>query len=651
MTTIEQAGSLAGSAPGLLDRERIIAKAGFNRWLVPPAALCIHLCIGMAYGFSVFWLPLSRAIGVSKSVACPDITLASELFTTTCDWKISSLGWMYTLFFVVLGSSAALWGGWLERSGPRKAGVVAALCWCGGLVISAVGVITHQLWMLWVGSGIIGGVGLGLGYISPVSTLVKWFPDRRGMATGMAIMGFGGGAMIGAPLADLLMNYFKTPDSVGVWQTFLAMGGIYFVFMLIGAFGYRLPPANWRPEGWTPPNKAAAMITPHQVHLKDAHKTAQFWLIWAVLCLNVSAGIGVIGMASPMLQEIFGGSLIGHPELSFLQLDGSQKAAIAAIAAGFTGLLSLFNIGGRFFWASLSDYVGRKNTYYTFFLLGIALYAAAPWAAHIGSKALFVAFFCVILSMYGGGFATVPAYLADIFGTQFVGAIHGRLLTAWSTAGIIGPVVVNYIREAQIAAGVPRDQVYDFTMYILAGMLVAGLICNMLVRPLSDRWFMTADELAGGPYKIRQQHFLASALTTIGAVLLALALAWWALFYSRVGDLQAAIPCIINTGPACGGMSAGSGLAGYLAYNPPALWIALGCITIGLAARLLPSGGSVITQAAAQQARAENGGVSGGSYGIGTGGLDVKAALFWLFVGIPIGWGVWITLKNALRIF
>jgi MFS family permease len=208
----------------------------------------------MAYGFSVFWLPLSRAIGLDKSVACPDITLLAELFTTACDWRISSLGWMYTLFFVLLGSSAAVWGGWLERVGPRKAGVVAALCWCGGLVISAIGVVTHQLWMLWAGSGVIGGVGLGLGYISPVSTLVKWFPDRRGMATGMAIMGFGGGAMIGAPLADLMMNYFRTPASVGVSQTFLAMGAIYFMFMLIGAFGYRLPPVGWRPDGWTPPD-------------------------------------------------------------------------------------------------------------------------------------------------------------------------------------------------------------------------------------------------------------------------------------------------------------------------------------------------------------------------------------------------------------
>ena len=456
-TTFDQTMPAGAKAAGILDRERIIATAGFNRWLVPPAALCIHLCIGMAYGFSVFWLPLSRAIGISKSTACPDMSLGQELFTTTCDWRIASMGWMFTLFFVVLGVSAAFWGGWLERAGPRKAGVVAACCWAGGLILGAIGIYVHQLWIMWLGSGVIGGVGLGLGYISPVSTLVKWFPDRRGMATGMAIMGFGGGAMIGAPLANMLMNYFKTTTDVGAWQTFLAMGAIYFFFMMVGAFRYRLPPAGWRPEGWTPPSEAKTMITQHNVDLKDAHKTPQFWLIWAVLCLNVSAGIGVIGMASPMLQEIFGGKLIGHPELGFSALSADQKVTIAAIAAGFAGLLSLFNIGGRFFWASLSDYIGRKNTYYCFFILGIVLYASAPMVAQIGSKGLFVLAFGIILSMYGGGFATVPAYLADMFGTQFVGAIHGRLLTAWSTAGIIGPVVVNYIREFQLAAGVPRD--------------------------------------------------------------------------------------------------------------------------------------------------------------------------------------------------
>jgi MFS family permease len=549
MTTIGQTLPLGGA--GILDRERIIATAGFNRWLVPPAALCIHLCIGMAYGFSVFWLPLSRAIGLTAPKACPDLSLWNELFTTTCDWRVASMGWMFTLFFVVLGVAAAIWGGWLERAGPRKAGVVAALCWSGGLVLGSLGVYIHQLWLMWLGAGVLGGVGLGLGYISPVSTLVKWFPDRRGMATGMAIMGFGGGAMIGAPLADLLMNYFKTPTNVGVSQTLLAMAVIYFVFMMIGAFGYRVPPAGWKPDGWTPPAEGKSMISQHQVHLKDAHKTPQFWLIWWVLCLNVSAGIGVIGMASPMLQEIFAGNLIGLPGVTFNALTGDQKVAIAAIAAGFTGLLSLFNIGGRFFWASLSDYIGRKNTYYTFFILGIVLYASAPWFASIGSKAMFVLAFGIILSMYGGGFATVPAYLADMFGTQFVGAIHGRLLTAWSTAGIIGPVVVNYIREFQLAAGVPRDQLYNTTMYILCGMLVVGIICNYLIKPVDSKWYMSADEVA---------------------------------------KLQAA-----NAGGAAG--------------------------------------------------------TAGGSFGIGKGGLDGPALLFWAFVGIPLAWGVWITLKNAVRIF
>jgi MFS family permease len=550
MTTISSAGSVSGAGAGFLDRERTIATAGFNRWLVPPAALCIHLCIGMAYGFSVFWLPLSRSIGLTAQKSCPDMSLMQELFTTTCDWRVASMGWMYTLFFVVLGVSAALWGGWLERVGPRKAGFVAALCWCGGLVLGAIGIISHQLWLMWLGSGVIGGIGLGLGYISPVSTLVKWFPDRRGMATGMAIMGFGGGAMIGAPLANILMNYFKTATSVGAWQTFLAMAAIYIVFMMIGAFAYRIPPAGWRPEGWTPPSKANAMISTKNVHLDDAHKTPQFWLIWWALCLNVSAGIGVIGMASPMLQEIFAGKLIGLPDVGFNALTVAQKATIAGIAAGFTGLLSLFNIGGRFFWASLSDKIGRKNTYYTFFILGIALYALAPTFAAMGSKLLFVLGFGIILSMYGGWFSTVPAYLADMFGTQFVGAIHGRLLTAWSTAGIIGPVVVNYLREFQLAAGVPRDHLYNSTMYILCAMLVAGLICNYLIKPVDPKWHMSDADVA---------------------------------------KLQAA--------------SATAGASG-------------------------PSG----------------------SYGIGFGGLDAKAAMFWAFVGIPLAWGVWKTLESAVKI-
>jgi MFS family permease len=465
---------------GLLAKERIIAKPGFNRWLVPPAALAIHLSIGMAYGFSVFWLPLSRAIGITQPAPG--------------DWKISTLGWMFTLFFVFLGSSAAIFGRWVEREGPRKAGVVAAFCWGGGFLISALGVYLHQIWLLWLGSGVIGGCGLGLGYISPVSTLIKWFPDKRGMATGMAIMGFGGGAMIGSPLADILMRHYATPTSVGVWETFVTMGVIYCIAMLCGAFGYRLPPEGWRPAGWTPPAQRSAMITTRHVHVSRAWRTPQFWCLFTVLWMNVSAGIGVIGMASPMLQEVFGGRLIGAVG-ALKDLSGDQRAQVATIGAGFAALLSLFNIAGRIFWASLSDYIGRKATYYVFFVLGFALYCAAPFAGKIGSIPLFVAIFCVILTMYGGGFATIPAYLADIFGTRHVGAIHGRVLLAWSAAGILGPVLVNYIREYQLSHGVPAAQAYNTTMYILAGLLVIGFFANWAVRPVPEHVYMTDAEL------------------------------------------------------------------------------------------------------------------------------------------------------------
>ncbi|HTD89491.1 MAG TPA: OFA family MFS transporter [Burkholderiales bacterium] len=487
-----------GKEVGFLSKERTIAGQGYNRWLVPPAALAIHLCIGMAYGFSVFWLPLSKALGIKEAIKCgPDVSFFQEMFITTCDWKISTLGWMYTLFFVFLGCSAAMWGGWLEREGPRKAGLVSALCWCGGMIFSAIGVYTHQFWMMVLGSGVIGGIGLGLGYISPVSTLIKWFPDRRGMATGMAIMGFGGGALIGSPLAAELMKIFATPAGVGVWETLVVMALGYAVFMVGGALGYRIPATGWKPEGWSPPPLQAsnAMITQRHVHVNRVWGIPQFWLVWIVLCMNVSAGIGVIGMASPMLQEVFGGNLIGVAK-KFGELDKVQLTAIAGVAAGFTALLSLFNIGGRFFWASLSDFMGRKVTYVVFFVLGGLLYASIPGSAGTGSKLLFVAAFCIILSMYGGGFATVPAYLADLFGTQMVGAIHGRLLTAWATAGILGPVVVNYMREYQLGIGIPREQVYNQTMFILVGMLVVGLVANLLVRPVAGKWFMSDTELA-----------------------------------------------------------------------------------------------------------------------------------------------------------
>ncbi len=493
-----------------LSKEHITANANFNRWLVPPAALAVHLSIGMAYGFSVFWKPLGSALmgndGKPLAACAAGATNFSEklsgtakaLFATDCNWTQFDLGWMYTLFFVLLGCSAALWGGWLEREGPRKAGLVSMLCWCGGLLISAYGVYTHQLWMMWLGSGVIGGIGLGLGYISPVSTLIKWFPDHRGMATGMAIMGFGGGAMIGSPLATKLMSHFAASGGVGVWQTFVALAVVYFVFMLCGSLGYRVPPIGWKPANWTPPaTQKNTMIASRHVHLKNAHKTPQFWLLWLVLCMNVSAGIGIIGAAAPMLQETFGGALIGHTGLGFADIkkDEALTAAAAAVGAGFVGLISLFNIFGRFAWATSSDRLGRKRTYYIFFTLGAIMYCTATYVSGFKSLALFVASFCVIASMYGGGFATIPAYLADMFGTQFVGAIHGRLLTAWSTAGILGPVVVNYMHDTRLEAGVPFDQIYAPIFVVLAGLLVVGFIANFMVKPVAEKYYMTDAEL------------------------------------------------------------------------------------------------------------------------------------------------------------
>jgi MFS family permease len=443
---------------GLLDRERIVAGPGFNRWLVPPAALAIHLSIGQAYAYSVFKLPLTRLLGVTAPAPG--------------DWSQTQIAFVFTTFIVFLGLSAAVFGHWVEAAGPRKAGVVAACCWGGGYLVSALAVGTHQLWLLYLGNGVIGGCGLGLGYISPVSTLIRWFPDRRGMATGMAIMGFGGGALIGAPLADFLMKRFATAGSVGVAQTFVTMGSIYFVAMLCGAFAYRLPPPDWKPAGWTAPAGARAMITSKDVHVAEAWTTPQFVMLWVVLCTNVSAGIGVLEQASPMIQEIFKGRVT------------------ASAAAGFVGLLSLFNIAGRIGWASLSDHLGRRATYFIFFALGVLLYASVPYAGRTGSVALFVGIFCLVLTMYGGGFATIPAYLADLFGTRFVGAIHGRILTAWSIAGVVGPLLVNAIRQRQVDAGVPPAAAYNATMYILAGLLVAGLAGNWLIRPVHDSRFM-----------------------------------------------------------------------------------------------------------------------------------------------------------------
>jgi MFS family permease len=554
----------------IFSRNRIIAQPGFNRWKVPPASVAIHLCIGSVYAWSIYNPPLTRLYGV--------VSPASG------DWSLQDVTWIFSVAIVFLGLAAALAGHWLDKVGPRLVGTAAAALWGGGYLIGSVGIFTHQLWLLYLGYGVLGGCGLGLGYVSPVSTLIKWFPDRRGMATGMAIMGFGGGAMIGAPLKRYFIQlFYEAPDylgtvdqvnlitqagrrfverageqlevvvvganevanmmvpgpegvyvvgtgSAGVAQTFIILGLLYFFVMVIAAFSYRVPADNWLPEGWIPPkedNSSKKMMTTHDVDIEEAMKTPQFYRLWIVLCMNVSAGIGVLGVASTMMREIFGTTL---PTI----VDG-------AFAAAYVSMISVFNMVGRFIWASSSDYIGRKNTYWIFFALGILLYCSVPIAADQVSAnpavvwlVLFYAATMIIFTMYGGGFATIPAYLADVFGTKFVGGIHGRLLTAWSVAGVVGPLAITSLREnavvraiedlvsrvepaafqARFGAGIdqldqlvaaqtvsiaslmeiappgtvdPTSSLYNNTMYLMAVLLLIGLIANASMKPVDKR--------------------------------------------------------------------------------------------------------------------------------------------------------------------
>jgi len=557
----------------LLSRDRIIAQPGFNRWKVPPASIAIHLCIGSVYAWSIYNPPLTRLFGV--------VTPASG------DWSLQDVTWVFSVAIVFLGLAAALAGHWLDKVGPRLVGTAAAVLWGGGYLVGSIGILTHQLWLLYFGYGVLGGCGLGLGYVSPVSTLIKWFPDRRGMATGMAIMGFGGGAMIGAPLKRyFIQKFYDAPEylgtvdqvnliteagrrfverageqlevvvvganevagmlvpgpegvyvvgtgSAGVAQTFMVLGVLYFIVMLIAAFSYRLPAEGWKPEGWTPPADDAGskkMITSHNVDIEEAMRTPQFYGLWIVLCMNVSAGIGVLGVASTMMSEIFGTTLPGI-------VDG-------AFAALYVSMISVFNMVGRFIWASSSDYIGRKNTYWVFFALGIVLYLSVPFSANQVSASpavvwlvLFYAATMIIFTMYGGGFATIPAYLADIFGTKYVGGIHGRLLTAWSTAGVVGPLAITSLREsavvraigdlvsridpaafqARFGAGIdqldaleaaqtvtiaslmeiapagtvdPTPGLYNNTMYLMAALLLIGLVANALMKPVAASHYL-----------------------------------------------------------------------------------------------------------------------------------------------------------------
>ena len=447
-------------ALAFLDRDRSVAPPGFSRWLVPPAALAIHLSIGQVYAFSVFKNPLLALHGADGSV-----------------WNLKEVGWIFSIAIAFLGISAALFGAWLEKAGPRRAMFYAACCFGAGFAIAGAGAYTHQLALIYLGYGVVGGIGLGLGYISPVSTLIKWFPDRPGLATGLAIMGFGGGAMIGGPLASQLMAYFRVHGQPSIPMTMSTMGVLYFIFMMFGVFTIRVPREGWKPSGWTPAVKQSALISTHNVDVSHAWRTPQFWLLWVVLFTNVTAGIGILEQAAPIIQDFFHGRI----------------GPVAAV--GFVGLLSIFNMAGRFFWASTSDFIGRKATYFSFFSLGTVLYFLLPWtrADRLNSVGLFVAIAAVVISIYGGGFATIPAYLKDLFGGYNVSAIHGRLLTAWSTAGIVGPLLVNGILDHYVGHKLPKEEAYPLILHIMCGLLVVGFVANLLVRPVSERFWMRGE--------------------------------------------------------------------------------------------------------------------------------------------------------------
>ncbi len=450
-------------ALSFLDRDHSVAKSGYSRWLVPPAALAIHLSIGQVYSFSVFKNPLLAMQATDGSL-----------------WNLKEIGYIFSLAIAFLGLSAALFGNWLEKAGPRKAMFASACCFGSGFVIASAGAATHQLWLIYLGYGVVGGIGLGLGYISPVSTLLKWFPDRPGLATGLAIMGFGGGAMIGGPLANQLMAHYKAIGLASIPYTFITMGVVYFLFMMYGVFTIRVPQEGWKPAGWSAPVKQSALISIHNVEVSTAWRTPQFWLLWIVLFTNVTAGIGILEQAAPMIQDFFKGH-IG-----------------ATAAVGFVGILRLLNMGGRFFWASVSDFLGRKNTFFVLFILGALLYFMLPATSsdHLDSVTLFVTTAALLISMYGGGFSTIPAYLKDLFGEYNVSAIYGRLLTAWSTAGIIGPLIVNGILDHYVANHIPKQQAYPLILHIMSGLLAVGFIANLLVRPVNSKhWLKEAPAL------------------------------------------------------------------------------------------------------------------------------------------------------------
>jgi MFS family permease len=449
-------------ALSFLDREHTVARPGYSRWLIPPAALAIHLCIGQAYATSVY----------------------KNALVAHFESSLTAIGVIFSIAIVMLGLSAAVMGTWVERAGPRAAMFTSACFWASGFLVGALGIATSQLWLVYLGYGVIGGIGLGIGYISPVSTLIKWFPDRPGLATGMAIMGFGGGALVASPLSRQLMAFYDSgydpadPASVAsggaVTSLFVTLGVVYFLVMMLGVFTVKVPPPGWAPAGFDAGAVAARpMVSAANVSAANAIRTPQFWFLWTVLFCNVTAGIGILEQASPMIQDFF--------------REGGTSSVAPTTAAGFVAFLSLFNMAGRFVWSSTSDYIGRKPTYVMYLGVGMVLYVLLATVGH-ASTAVFVLVAAVILSFYGGGFATVPAYLRDLFGTFQVGAIHGRLLTAWSAAGIAGPLIINGFLDAQ---GTPGELVaadYRPALFTMVGVLAVGFVANILVRPVAARF-------------------------------------------------------------------------------------------------------------------------------------------------------------------
>ncbi|OMH24858.1 MFS transporter [Tersicoccus phoenicis] len=435
-----------------------MAGPGFNRWLIPPAALAVHLSIGQVYATSVYKTALVQHFGTNQT----------------------AIGVIFSVAIVMLGLSAAVFGTWVDTNGPRKAMVASAVCWATGFLVGAVGIFTGQLWLLYLGYGVIGGIGLGIGYISPVSTLIKWFPDRPGLATGLAIMGFGGGALIASPLSTALLKLYdpgagSVPSGDAVGKLFLTFAVVYLAYMLFGAFTIRVPADGWRPAGFDPTTvKAKALVTDANVSANNAIRTRPFWLLWIALFCNVTAGIGILEQAAPMIQDFF------------RQSDGRSLVS-AAVAGGFVGLLSIGNMAGRFAWSTTSDLIGRKRIYLVYLGVGAVLYVVL---ATLGSTQtlLFVLLAFVIISFYGGGFATAPAYLRDLFGTFQVGAIHGRLLTAWSAAGVAGPLIVNGVLDARGKPGTLDAGAYQPALFIMVALLIVGLIANLLIHPVDSRY-------------------------------------------------------------------------------------------------------------------------------------------------------------------